>query len=235
MPVAARAKKQSRSERVAPVEDKDITLLLNWEGQKGEIDTHSRELLEETEEPALQIPGEGERLQERDSFPVSSGSYNDPAGLGTYEDESVEKWDHARLSSVPISASGAFMKRRGDDALQEASRDDISRKTREGRDRLEDVNLEDPDEVFMLKVGIPEPTLSLSTFNVEVVDDAGRIVWSGEDVEMPEMGEEIAFSFRGSMFKDGIYSLKIYEIVPDSGKVVSEYGYTFRVLFSERP
>ncbi|MCK4792937.1 MAG: zf-HC2 domain-containing protein [Desulfobacteraceae bacterium] len=94
---------------------------------------------------------------------------------------------------------------------------------------IQTVRLEKEIGVFVLNFNILERAVSAPKYRAEILDSSGQAIWSGENWRGTGAYEVFSIACNGSYFQAGIYTLKVYEIDPDSKQVVNEFSFIFEV------
>jgi len=86
------------------------------------------------------------------------------------------------------------------------------------------------DETFVLTFNLLEKKIEAPHYRAEILDHEGKAVWREENLK--GLGPYKAFSIacRGVFFKEGFYTLKVYEIDPANRQIAAEFSFPFEVV-----
>jgi len=95
---------------------------------------------------------------------------------------------------------------------------------------VEKIAVSPEDETFVLTFNILEKKIEAPHYRAEILDHEGRAIWREENLK--GLGPYKAFSVacRSAFFKEGFYTLKVYEVDPANQQTAAEFLFPFEVV-----
>ncbi len=95
--------------------------------------------------------------------------------------------------------------------------------------RVPSIAIEPDEGVFILSFAILEKAVPNPQYEAEILNQAGKQIWKGGDLEGAGEYEVFSVVCHAAFFKQGLYTLRVFEIDPESDRVTNEFPFSFRI------
>jgi hypothetical protein len=90
--------------------------------------------------------------------------------------------------------------------------------------------LDNDNKSFLLSFNILEKSIPDPSYNAEITDQSGQVIWKTEDLKGVGDYEVFTIICHNAFFNYGNYILKVYEINTEENKILSEFIFSFRIV-----
>jgi len=105
--------------------------------------------------------------------------------------------------------------------------------TRSGQDaQIINIPANAEHQNFILNFDILEKSIPDPRYNAEIVDGNGTIIWKTENLKWSGNYEVFTIICHSAFFTTGNYILKVYEINSEENKILSEFNFSFKIIFN---
>lgn len=86
------------------------------------------------------------------------------------------------------------------------------------------------ERIFLLNFTILEKTIPNPQYDAKILNQEGKQIWKGEDLKGVGEYEIFSIACNTSFFREGFYTLKVFETDPENGSITNEFPFSFRII-----